>query len=124
MKLSLASGSSQTRVRERYLRLLDEDCQTTVRILQLFPEEMIRLWLGKGYKSRRTSAHSRANTACSRAASRKPPCSIEKTTLAKCSAASPQAAVPAPSMLYRPVPRCETTCSEPSISTLWVIALV
>src|SRR5712675_3107376 len=99
MKLSLASRSSQTRLRERYLRLLDEDCQTTVRILQLFPEEMIRLWLGKGYKV-------------------VVPLHIREPIW-------PVAAVPAPSMLYRPVPPYETTCSEPSTRTPWVlIALV
>jgi hypothetical protein len=55
---------------------------------------------------RRTSAHarSRANTACRRFISCKLLCSIEKTILAKFSAASPQAEAPVPSLLYWRVP--------------------
>ena len=53
------------------------------------------------YEDGRTSAHSRVITACKRAVSCRPPSSIEKTILAKFSAAS-NALVP--SLLYWLVP--------------------
>ena len=43
MWLSLASGSSQTRERDRYLRLLDGGFPTTMRILPLLPVEEMSL---------------------------------------------------------------------------------
>src|ERR1700747_791765 len=75
-------------------------------------------------KHRSTSAHARANTACRRVVSRKPLRSIEKTILAKFSAASPQAEAPVPSLLYWLMPSWETTCSAPSTMTLREIALI
>jgi hypothetical protein len=129
MSSSLASGSSQTREGSRCLQLLDEGRQTIVRIWQWFPLEIGMGSLAQSHdrrilKSRRTSAHSRANTACRRAVSFRPSCSIEKTILAKFSAASPHAEAPVPSLLYWLVPPYETTCSVPFTMMLLEISLV
>jgi len=79
---------------------------------------------GRG-QSRCSSAHSRANTACSKVARfGRPPCSIKRAILTKLSAARLQAAAPVPSLLYWRGPPYETTCSAPSTRTLWEIALV
>ena len=50
--------------------------------------------LGEGVYDARTLEYSRANTTCRRAASCKPPRSMEEATLAKFNAASPQIEAP------------------------------